>query len=81
MSIRWTESALAHLAEVPSPVGEAILRKVRLASRFPRMFPERQRGSYRSYRWFPADDWLVFYREVGRHVVVIGILYGGRRDA
>ena len=81
MTVRWTETALDHLAEVPASVGEAILRKVRLASRYPGMFPERQRGSYRGYRWFPVDGWLVFYREAGRSIIVLGIAHGARRGA
>lgn len=81
MSVRWTETALAHLAEVPAPIGGAILRKLRLAGRFPQMFPERQRGVYRGYRWFPVQDWLVFYREAGKHIIVLGILHGARSGA
>lgn len=81
MIVRWTETALDGLGEVSSITGEAILRKIKLASRFPNMFPERQRGRYRGYRWFPVGDWLVTYQVVGKRLIVTGVLHGARRDA
>lgn len=81
MKIRWTATALSHLKEVPREAGEDILRKVRTAAAYPRMYPERQRGRYRGCRWFPTGSWLVFYRTFGDRIVVVGIWHGARKEA
>lgn len=81
MKVYWTDTALQHLAAVPRSVGEDILRAVELAAQFPRMYPERRRGWYRGYRWFPVASWLVFY-QIGRDRIIIrGILRGARRGS
>ena len=81
MTVLWTDTALADLAEVPAATGQEILRKIRSARRFPNMYPERQRGRYRGYRWFPAGEWLVFYQATGKRLNVMGILHGRQRKA
>ena len=81
MRIVWTSTALGGLADVPSVVGAAILRKVKLAGKFPDMFPERQRGRYRGYRWFPVGDWLVIYQVIGRRLAIMGVVHGARADS
>jgi len=81
MTVLWTDTALDGLAEVPASTGQEILRKIRSARRFPNMYPARQRGRYRGYRWFPAGEWLVFYQVTGKRLIVMGILHGRRREA
>lgn len=78
MKIRWTATALRHLAGVPAGVGEDILQRVRTASEYPSMYPERRRGRY---RWFPVSSWLVFYQVVRDEIIIRGILHGARRQA
>ncbi len=81
MRIFWTDTALESLEAVPADIGTAVLRKLKLAARFPEMHPERQRGRYRGYRWFPVGDWLVLYRVVPNRLVVMTVLHGARSDA
>jgi plasmid stabilization system protein ParE len=81
VKILWTETALRHLEEVPRRPAEQILARLETASQFPQMFPARQRGRYRGYHWFPAEDWLVFYSIVDESLIVRGILHGALRDA
>jgi plasmid stabilization system protein ParE len=81
VTVVWTDTSLAGLAETPASIGREILRKVRTARRFPTMFPERHRGRYRGYRWFPAGAWLVFYQVAGKRLIVLGIMHGTMRDA
>ncbi len=81
MKIRWTATALRHLAGVPAGVGEDILQRVRTASEYPSMYPERRRGRYRGYRWFPVSSWLVFYQVLRDEIIIRGILHGARRQA
>lgn len=79
--IRWTATALRHLEQVPAVIGEDILEGIRTAARYPQMHPERSRGRYRGYRWFPVGPWLVFYQVKGEQIIVLGILHGARRHA
>jgi plasmid stabilization system protein ParE len=79
VKIRWTATALNHLAEVPAIIGEDILQRVEMAAQYPLMYPERHRGRYRGYRWFPVSSWLVFYQVVGEEIIIRGILHGARR--
>lgn len=81
MKILWTATALDGLEAVTAREGTAILRKLELAAKFPEMHPERQRGRYRGYRWFPVGDWLVIYRIVDKRLVVMTVLHGTRSDA
>ncbi len=81
MTVAWTDTALEGLAEAPAKVGREILRKIRIARRVPTMFPERHRGRYRGYRWFPAGDWLVFYQVIGKRLIVLGVMPGMMQDA
>jgi len=79
VKIRWTATALGHLAEVPATIGEDILKRVETAAQYPLMYPERHRGRWRGYRWFPVSSWLVFYQTAGGSIIVRGILHGARR--
>lgn len=81
MLIVWTPTALDDLAHTPAATGREVLRKLRTARRFPGMFPERQRGRYRGYRWFPVGDWLVFYQVAQPRLIVVGIMHGKQRGA
>lgn len=81
MKIRWTATALRHLAKVPPAVGEEVLQRVEAAAQYPLMYPERRWGRYRGYRWFPVSSWLVFYQVMGEEMIVRGILHGARREA
>jgi len=79
VKIRWTATALRQLAEVPAAVGEEIVERLERAADYPLMYPERRRGQYLGYRWFPVSSWLVFYG-LGEEVIIIrGILHGARR--
>lgn len=81
MKIVWTATALRHLDAVPRAPAEQILDKLETAARYPEMYPIRQRGRYRGYRWFPAGAWLVFYELVEETLAVRGIVYGAREEA
>ncbi len=81
MKVVWTATALRHLRGVPRVVGEEILQKLELATRFPRMYTERGRGRYRGCRWFPVGPWLTFYRIKSQAIVVCGVWHGARYDA
>lgn len=80
MKISWTDTALRHLARVPPAIGEDILRRVRIMTEYPLMYPERRRGRYRGYRWFPVGAWLVFYQVEQDRIIIRGILHGARRE-
>jgi plasmid stabilization system protein ParE len=77
--IRWTATGLSHLAEVPAALGEEILARVQMAAQYPLMYPERRRGRYRGYRWFPVSSWLVFYQVLEEEIIIRGIWHGARR--
>lgn len=79
--IRWTATALRHLAEVPAQVGEDILKGISYTAQYPHRYPERRRGRYRGYHWFPVGPWLVFYQVKGEQIIHLGILHGARRHA
>ena len=81
MKIRWTDTALRPLAGVPAGVGEDTLQRVRSASEYPSMYPERRGGRTRGYRWFPVSSWLVFYQVVRDEIIIRGIWHGARRQA
>ena len=81
LRIRWTATALRQLAKVPAAVGEEILERVERAADYPLMYPERRRGQYRGYRWFPVSSWLVFYGLGGEEIIIRGIMHGARRGA
>lgn len=81
MKIRWTATALRHLGNLPALLGEEVLERVETAAQYPHMYPERRRGRYRGYRWFPVSSWLVFYQVVGEEITIRGILHGARREA
>ena len=81
MKILWTATALGTLDDVPYDIGMDILRGLQLAADFPGMHPERRRGRYRGYRWFPVASWLVFYDVTKQAIVIRGIRVGrGVRD-
>ncbi len=81
MKILWTVTALRHLEEVNKAPAEMILEKLETASRYPHMYPLRERGHYRGYRWLAARPWLVFYEVVDDALVVRGVLHGARKGA
>jgi len=81
VKILWTATALRHLEEVPRTPAERILEKLETASRYPHMYPLRERGRYRGYRWLTARPWLVFYDLTEDALIVRGILHGARRRA
>jgi plasmid stabilization system protein ParE len=81
VKILWTETALHHLDEVPAAPAAQVLARLEAASRHPEMYPARQRGAFRGYRWFPAGSWLVFYETAESALIVRGILHGARKKA
>ena len=81
MKIRWTATALRHLAGVPAGVGEDSLQRVRTTSEYPSMYPERRGGRTRGCRWIPVSSWLLFYQVVRDEIIIRGILHGARRQA
>lgn len=60
--VLWPESLVETLLELPERERALILEKVSALQRFPRMYPVRARGRFRSHRWFVARDWIVYYR-------------------
>ena len=81
MKVRWTATALRHLVGVPAVIGEDILRAVQTVAQYPHMYPERWRGRYRGYLWFPVRSWLVFSQVVKDKIIIRGILHAARGEA
>ena len=61
------------LAELPEAERDAIIAKLRLLERFPRMYPIPERSRFRRHRRFLGRDWVVYYRVVGNTVYVRGL--------
>jgi plasmid stabilization system protein ParE len=81
VKVLWTATALGHLDEIPRVPAEQALAKLEVAAEHPEMYPRRERGRYRGYRWFPVGRWLVFYQVATDAVIVLGILHGAREGA
>ena len=69
----WPESLLQVLEEMPFREAALILKKADALQKFPRMYPVRAKGRFRSHRWFVAGKWLVYYRYVGSVVYMRAI--------
>ena len=71
--VLWPESVLQVLMELPDREREIILQKVSLLEEFPRMYPVRMTGRFRSHRWFLAQNWIVYYRVSDDTVYIRGL--------
>ncbi len=69
----WPEPLWDVLQELPARERNLILSKVDYLETFPRMYSIRTHGRFRGHRWFPAGNWLVFYRLVGEEVFMRAI--------
>jgi hypothetical protein len=75
--IVWPLNLLDFLLDLPERDRELILKKVDQLERFPRMYPVRASGRFRRHRWFPAANWIVYYRVV-RNTVYIRAIWPAR---
>ena len=73
--IRWTNQALAALVSLTASEQRALLERLDLASRFPAMYPARQRGRFARLRYFVLNKrWLIYYRPVGETLLVFAVV-------
>jgi mRNA-degrading endonuclease RelE of RelBE toxin-antitoxin system len=63
----------AVIEEVPPDEQDALVAKLELLERFPRMFQIRERGRFRRHRRFLVRNWVVHYRVVENTVFIRGI--------
>jgi hypothetical protein len=71
--IVWPQALLDVLVEMPEKDRDLILEKTGRLQEFPEMYPVRARGRFSGCRWFFAENWLVYYRIVGRTVYMRGL--------
>ncbi len=71
--VLWPERVLEVLLELPEREREIILRKVSLLEEYPRMFPVRMKGRFRSHRWLLAHNRIVYYRVSDDTVYIRGL--------
>ncbi len=76
MKVLFPEGASETFADLPRPVQLRSARSMELLASNPRMFPVRQRGIMRGYRYFVAYEFLFFYSISSEEVRIAAIVPG-----
>ena len=59
--------------ELPVSDLDLIEEKIAPLTRFPRMYPIRQKGRFRRHRWLRAGNWILYYKVVDETVFIRNI--------
>jgi plasmid stabilization system protein ParE len=68
-------------AELPKSIKEKAAKSIELLQEYPRMYPVRQRGLMRGYRYFAAGRHLVYYSLTSQEVRIAAVIPGAMRRA
>ena len=81
MRILLAPAAAEVFAELPEFAKKRAARSIDLLQRHPRMYPVRQRGLMRGYRYFAAGQHLFYYSLSSQEVRITAIIPGVMRQA
>ena len=74
MTILFARGVQELFEELPDRVKRRATRSIGLLTVFPRMYPVRQRGLLRGYRYFGAGKYLFYYSVSGTEIRFAAIL-------
>lgn len=73
--VRWTNQAIVALASLTDRQRRIALERIDLVRQFPWMYPARQRGRFRSLRYFVLERrWIVYYRLEEDRLIIIDVV-------
>ena len=81
MTVIFSAAAGEVFADLPEPVKRRAAHSIELISSYPLMYPARQRGIMRGYRYFVAFRTLFYYSVSSSEVRVCAIIPGMMRRA
>jgi plasmid stabilization system protein ParE len=81
VTVLFVEGVPELFAELPRKVQQRAARCIELLAKFPFMYPVRQRGIMRGYRYFIAGRYLFYYSVSSAEVRIAAIIPGAMRRA
>ncbi len=73
-TLHWTNEAVNGLTSLSQKARQDLFERLDLVSRFPEMYPARQRGRFTGLRYFVvARRWIVYYRPGEYDLLVFAI--------
>jgi plasmid stabilization system protein ParE len=79
--VLFKEAAAEAFSELPRETQRRAVRSIKLISTFPRMFPLRDRGLMRGYRYFVVGRFLFYYSVSAVELRIAAIIPAATRRA